>query len=219
MAVTILIGVPASSQPPQPAFFEVASIKPWDGDENLPGQKPLSVDKSRVEFRGITAAMLIAIAYELKQPHEIEEGPWAKTWAGKDRFTIQAKIPESASERQVPEMLRTLLAQRFGLLVHRESKMLRSYALTVAKGGPKFKEAFLDSTGNSPTPGMETAFGKRPQIASIPGGLRVEHDQMTMEMLASRLSQFLEAPVADLTGLKGRYGVKMDLMIWDRLDG
>ena len=56
------------------------------------------------------------------------------------KFDIAAKIPAGASTRQVPEMLKTLLGERFGVRVHKEIRSMPIYALTVAKSGLKLKE-------------------------------------------------------------------------------
>jgi uncharacterized protein (TIGR03435 family) len=65
---------------------------------------------------------------------------------------------------------------------------------------------------------ISAAFGDEAELTQISGGVRVQHDRMTMEMLASRLSQFVDWPVIDQTGLQGRYSMRLDLRI-ERPDG
>jgi uncharacterized protein (TIGR03435 family) len=92
-------------------------------------------------------------------------------------------------------MLRTLLADRFGLKVHRESKEMQVYALTLAKGGQKFHESAANG---------EAAFTNEGN-----GALIASH--VSMSELASKISEPLGRPVIDATGLKGRYDIRIDV--------
>src|SRR4029077_19782644 len=78
-------------------------------------------------------------AYDVKT-YQITGPDWL-TALSAPRFDIVAKMPEGTNKDQVPEMLRTLLAERFKLTIHRENKEQSVYALVVAKGGHKMKEA------------------------------------------------------------------------------
>jgi len=60
---------------------------------------------------------------------------------GSPRFDVAAKLPQGASENQVPEMVQALLADRFKLTIHRGTREQAIYGLVVAKGGLKLKEA------------------------------------------------------------------------------
>jgi uncharacterized protein (TIGR03435 family) len=82
---------------------------------------------------------LIRTAYRMK-PYQVS-GP---DWMASQRFDIMAKMPEGASKDKVPEMLQALLADRFKMTVHRESKEFPAYALVVGKNGPKLKAADPD---------------------------------------------------------------------------
>ena len=73
-------------------------------------------------------------AYELKN-YQIA-GP---AWLDSERYEIAAKIPAGAGKSEVALMLRTLLAERFRLVAHRETRELPIYAMVVAKNGPKFQ--------------------------------------------------------------------------------
>jgi uncharacterized protein (TIGR03435 family) len=78
---------------------------------------------------------LLVKAYDLKN-YQVE-GP---AWLDSDGFDIVAKIPAGTSKQQFNLMLQSLLAERFKVAVHRETKTLPVYALTVGKNGPKLKE-------------------------------------------------------------------------------
>lgn len=93
-------------------------------------------------------------------------------------------------------MLQTLLAERFSLRTHRESRKLKAYALVVGKRGPRLKQARKDS---------EDAF--------IFGEGRVTGRALSMSSLADRLSGpvfKLERPVVDMTGIEGAYDFTLE---------
>lgn len=139
-----------SQTAPAPLAFEVASVKPV-GPLN-PGMMGggkinigMKVDAARVDIGSLSLADLIRIAYRVK-PYQIS-GP---SWMGVERFNIQGRIPDGATAEQVPEMLQALLAERFKLTIHRESKEHAVYALVVGKGGPKLKESPPDAPAPAP---------------------------------------------------------------------
>ena len=92
-------------------------------------------------------------------------------------------------------MLQTLLAERFKLKAHTDAKALRGFALVEAKGGSKM------------TPTKSSVFGVRPDPTGrhISGG-------MTISVLAGLLSEDLQRPVVDETGLSGSFAVKLDYL-------
>jgi uncharacterized protein (TIGR03435 family) len=137
---------------PAPAF-EVATIKP----ASLPGPAQvaagklhigMNVDGARVDIGAMSLTDLIRTAYRVKS-YQVS-GP---SWMNTTRFDVMAKIPDGAPKDQVPEMLQALLAERFGLKIHRESQEHSVYALVVAKGGPKLQESPPDDPPpNQPSP-------------------------------------------------------------------
>ena len=140
----------AQTAAPGPAF-EVASIKPaapLNRGQIFSGQAHagMKVDAARVDIGSMSLADLIRVAYRVK-PYQIS-GP---DWMASERFDVLAKLPEGASSGQVPEMLQALLAERFKLAVHRESKEHAVYALVVGKNGPKLKESPPDADAPATT--------------------------------------------------------------------
>ena len=79
--------------------------------------------------------------YQLNAPSWLDEP---------NSFSFSAKIPEGVSEKQIPAMLQTMLADRFALKVHWESQVQTVFALLVAKGGPKLKKSDLAVAGIGP---------------------------------------------------------------------
>lgn len=159
--------------------FEVASIKP---SEAMTPQKMMAgkmnigmkVDGARVDigYSGLTE--LITMAYRLKR-HQLQ-GP---DWMSAQRFDIQAKLPAGATKDQVPEMLQALLAERFGLKFHRDTKEQAMYALVVGKGGSKLRDADPDpdpaiAVEAAPTKGTQTftmgAAGGQTTVRMAQGG-------------------------------------------------
>jgi uncharacterized protein (TIGR03435 family) len=138
--------------------FDVASVKPTGLDitkigamaqaGHMPRLGP-HVEGLRAEYNVMSLKELIATAYNVK-PYQIT-GP---SWIGGDqtydlsvqRFDIVANMPEGSSKDDAPKMLQALLAERFKLVVHRETKEHPVQALVVGKGGVKMKE----SPGDAP---------------------------------------------------------------------
>jgi uncharacterized protein (TIGR03435 family) len=122
--------------------FEVASVKPAPAPTG-PGMVmsrmrggPGTTDPGRITYSNVTERMLLAKAYGV-QDYQIS-GP---AWIDSERYEIVAKVPKGATEDQFKVMLQNLLAERFQLTLHHETRKLPLYALVVAKNGPKLKEA------------------------------------------------------------------------------
>jgi uncharacterized protein (TIGR03435 family) len=124
-------------------------------------------------------------------------------WLGNTRFDVNARVPPGATRDQYHLMLQNLLAERFKLALHHETKEVTTYDLVVAKGGPKLKEAAVDP--NAPDPGLQPP----PSVPSPPPGytgpVYMGISRQTMERLAAMLAAQLGLPVTDATGLKGHY--------------
>jgi len=159
-AILILFGASLFAQAPAKLAFEVASIKPLPPVQTLvadiqsgklrPSMLGTRVDGARVDIGVVTLSGMLASAYRLK-PYQIV-GP---DWLGSQLYEIHATIPEGASKEQLPEMLQSLLAERFKLAVHHENREQPVYALVVSKGGPKLKEAV--EVAETPTPPDDSA--------------------------------------------------------------
>jgi uncharacterized protein (TIGR03435 family) len=164
--------------------FEVATIKP--SDPNQPGWG-ITVNPSGVlRTRNTTLNDLIKFAYDM-HPKQVVGTP---AWADSDKFDIEAKPdkPGMPSVNQMKVALQKLLADRFSLASHKDSKELAAYAITVAKSGVKIKK---EENSTIPVPG----FGGLPQR-----GFNARN--ATLAEFASVLqAQFMDLPVIDQTGL------------------
>jgi uncharacterized protein (TIGR03435 family) len=116
---------------------EVASVKP---SRMPPTHMAYVMNDSTVDLGAISLKVLTQIAYRM-EPYQVT----ALDWTATTRFNILAKLPAGANKTQIPEMLQAVLAERFGLVVHRESKEQQVYALVVGKDGPKLKEGAADN--------------------------------------------------------------------------
>jgi len=102
----------------------------------------LTIRKRRVDIKCATLTTLIGFAF--RHPPDRITGPdWMRH--GLTRFDIATTIPVEASESQVPEMLQALLEERFKLKIHRGTASQEVFALVVAKGGLKLREAIANS--------------------------------------------------------------------------
>src|ERR1051326_6461347 len=145
---------------PRPEF-EVASIRPAAPITNLQGKTRIGmrVDAGRMEYSFGSLRDLIRTAWRLKD-YQVQ----APGWLADARFDIAAKLPDGASIDQTPEMLQALLAERFKLEVHHETREHPVYALVVAKNGPKLTASAPDADGGSAgaarTAALSAALGK-----------------------------------------------------------
>jgi len=116
--------------------FAVATIKPHDPDSNRQGFDAVG---DRYTIRNQSIVSLMTFAYSIHK-HQIVDAP---AWAGTERFDIEGTTdtPGEPNLHQQQEMLQKLLADRFGLRFHRETRELPVYAIEIAKGGPKLKPA------------------------------------------------------------------------------
>ncbi len=96
----------------------------------------LNVVGSRVDIRFMSLYNLVVTAYRIK-PHQLSGPDWMRS----QRFDIAAKIPDGVSKDQVPEMLQALLAERFKLSIHRDSKDQSVFALVVGRNGSKLQRS------------------------------------------------------------------------------
>jgi uncharacterized protein (TIGR03435 family) len=220
----------------QPLAFEVASIKPAsppDQAKVMAGQfrVGMSVDGALVDLRFMSLADLVRTAYKIK-PHQLITPDWMKAVGLDGRWDIQAKLPAGADKDQVPEMLQALLADRFKLKVHKENKEQPVYGLVVAKGGPKLKPAPPDEPAKEDEPKtsgnavsvrpegngvvMKTAAGGAMKMTMGPNmTMHMESEKVTMEQFADMVTGFVDKPVVDMTELKGKWQVALDLTMDD----
>jgi uncharacterized protein (TIGR03435 family) len=172
--------------------FEVASVKP-----HSPMSSPhvsIAADPGRLTYTNITVRGLIREAYGLKV-FPLSRGPDALST---DRYDVIAKLPPGTSKEQRMLMLQALLAERFKLAVHRETKELPLYTLVIAKNGPKLRAVQDD--------------GSAPEIGSR-GGHQIVAHHVSMKSLAATLQGYIGDTVVDATGLAGLFDLDLDFNV------
>jgi uncharacterized protein (TIGR03435 family) len=179
--------------------FDVASVKPSVGSPRKGGSRN---DPSLFAAHNATLYSLILRAYQI-QDYQLSGGP---AWAESDRYDVDARTPNAATEEQKRAMLRALLADRFHLAIHRQTKTFPVYVLTVAKGGPKFGPYFQTLKDGDPFPPDQ----KRLQL----GGslkdftLSLRRNMKMFDPATGPVAPGTDIPpILDQTGLTGEYSI------------
>jgi len=224
-------------QAQSPTAFEVASVKPMGpvpagggrgtnasggAGEGCDGGFP-RLDNDR--FSVVTTPFaLITWAYGYNKTwgcsyvsfgNLLSGGP---SWIRTERFEIQGKIPEGATKYDINQfmagdapglerMIQTLLAERFKLVVHKETRQVSGYALTQGKGGTKLTSAGADDRRQFGVKRIADANG---QVSSRLVARRVE-----MRDFAFLLLMTTQRPVIDRTGLTGEFNFDLDFAPFD----
>jgi bla regulator protein blaR1 len=205
VAIGIVNAPPSLAQaPPSPALaFEVASVKPNKSGATrgpstiLPG--------GRFTATNNTLRALILNAYGIFTSEELLSG--GPAWIDSERYDVEAKAEASAIPPGTPDkvlwektrlMLRTLLADRFHLIVRRETREVPIYELVVAKNGVKLKKSEVECEG-------KTLF-----CHGFSGGPRgLSGTAVDMDDLALMLSRYAGRPVSDRSGVQGLFDIKL----------
>ncbi len=141
-------------------------------------------------MRDVTVDTCVKFAYGV-QNSQISGPAWMD--ADDSHFDIQARAGENATPDQMKAMMKALLADRFGLKFHRETREITAFALTAPKGAGKHNES---------APGTQT-YRENTAISTIARAL-------SMHEFADFISQPLHMPVIDQTGLPARYDFTLD---------
>lgn len=160
----------------QPSSFESATVKPTVSDPSFSGEDGRN---GVLKMWNVSLKRCIRYAYTIPE-EQILEGP---KWIDELRYDILARADHPAGEPELLRMVQPLLADRFKLQVHRETRTIPGYALVVAKGGIKAMPAdpAQHSAGNG-------GRGFIDAVASPLSGLTI------------RLTALLGRPVIDMTG-------------------
>ncbi|MGA3237827.1 MAG: TIGR03435 family protein [Bryobacteraceae bacterium] len=184
-AICAIASLTAADEPK----FEAASVKRTDQCISSNSLGP-----GTVILKGDPLKPILMEAFNLRRYQIV--GP---SWLDEYCFEIFGRVPEGVAKDRIPAMLQALLVERFKLASHKEDRPSPVYALIVDKNGPKFKEA--DSTSQRP--------GVPPGAVMFRFGAAGFKGAMTMASLALRLSNRLDHPVQDFTGLKGTYDIDL----------
>ena len=224
----------SQAQTAAPANFEVASVKPSDPAAAGPfGAVPMIMPQgiSGLTMRNVTLRFLVRLAYGV-QDFQIVGGP---EWQTSNKFDITARAAEGTTKgtEDLLPLLKGLLANRFTLKTHIETREVPTYALVVARSdgklGSDIKPSASECSGAEaefrkraedvlkggpaalasllPKPGETVKCGLSPVVnpANLTAGMGFHADGFSMAQLTQILTQFTGRTVVDKTGLTGRY--------------
>jgi uncharacterized protein (TIGR03435 family) len=202
-----------AQRPTDKQSFEVVAIHASDPNPNNPTWIGMSVDPGIVRYTNITLRDCIRGAYRLRD-FQIQ-GP---SWINDLRFEITAKIPSGAPQSQIPEMLRSVLDERFQLTFRQEQREMSVFALVVGQDGPNLKPSqgvpanFSTALGPDGNPRPAMVYGR------VPNGVKLTAPSAKLRNFVELMSRFTERPVVDMTGLDGDYDITLTFAA-DTLDG
>lgn len=177
---------------------------------------PGTSDAGQITFTNVTLMNVLLRAYDVKI-YQVT-GP---SWLSSERYDIVAKVPQGATKEQLNTMLQNLLAERFHLALHHETKYLQGYELIKGKAGPKLKPSTEVGPDVQPTDAPKTDVNGFPQL-SAPGLVMIEGMRGTvvvsfltaraqpLSALVEVLSKEFHLPVADKTGLTGKFDFTLE---------
>jgi uncharacterized protein (TIGR03435 family) len=188
-----------------------------------------SEDAEFVRYARLPLTNLIAEAYNVR-PDQIT-GP---EWLDAEFYAITAKLPPGTTNQQRPQMMANLLAERFGLVVHRIAKDVSGYELTVAPGGPRqltpaspqtAADTPLDASGRgglerpkSDTNGFPISGPGFTWASNLDNGMMKMTFRGSMAFLAVRLRNILfqsafgeTVPITDRTGISGTFDFRLEI--------
>jgi uncharacterized protein (TIGR03435 family) len=203
----------ALAQTPATPKFEVASVKAASPDSKFMVIHP--TPGGRLNITNLTVKDMIGSAWSV-QPFQISGGP---AWMDSVRYDVSAKAEGAAKIPELMQMLRSLLADRFQLVIHRETKELPIFGLVLARKdgelGPqlvesKDRDCTLPDATKPPPPPLDSANGLALGCGQLSVGVRqLRGAAISIQQLPSTLSPLLGRTVIDQTGLKGTYDVTL----------
>ena len=202
--------LPAQSSSPRPQF-DVASIKPNNSESTATGYgRP--PDSGKFTATNNTLQLLVTTAYKVKN-FQISGGP---SWLQSAKYDISAESAEThVSQDRWRLMLQALLADRFQLALHRETKEMPVYVLTVSKSGNKVLKVADDDcvkNGADKGPPVPPAPGKPAPLpcgAFFMGPTALGGKNISMPFFIEALSSALDRTVIDKTGFTGTFDVDL----------
>ena len=170
-----------------PRSFDVASVKRSPPPTGTGINSSMKLDPGRLTCTNVSLKKLIYESYGVKD-YQIS-GP---DWLGTEIYDIAATLPPGTTGDDVMLMIQNLLAERFKVTLHRDTKEFPVYALVVGKNGSKLQEVEFGRGSTSGMPGKLTA------------------TRIAMRNLTEFLSRQTGRPVLDMTGLKGFYSFTLN---------
>lgn len=193
--------------------FEVASVKP-SKEPDFRGMSMQYMPGGRLAIHNYPLLLAISQAYDIPpQSPRLRGGP---QWIWSERYDIEAKadpstvppgLPDAARRKRMRKMLQALLADRFHLAVHTETKEDAVYALVIGKSGPKLQKSAI----------AEQECDEKCHVINGGQGRGIHARAIDMADLARALENFADRPVVERTGIQGLYDV--DTTAWMPMRG
>ena len=181
--------------------FDVVSVKPSAGGGGKGASNP-----SLFAIHNQTVKGMILRAFGL-QAYQLIGGP---SWIDNDRFDVDAKPEQPTSREQMLLMFRSVLADRFALLTHRDNRTMSVYSLTVAEGGPRFGPYFQALKDGDPFPPSEGRLLLGGTLREFGEGLR--RNMESFDPSTGPVPPGTEIPpIIDHTGIAGSYSIRLDI--------
>jgi uncharacterized protein (TIGR03435 family) len=196
--------------------FDVVSIKRTDPNDTRPGADFGAQPGGRLVARNNAIANFITNAFGVPN-YIVIDGP---EWMRVDRYDMEARASGEPSRAEMMLMLQTLLAERFQFRMHRETRELPAYVLTVARGGARLtpsKDGGCEADPSKPLPPLAPGAivsrrcGNNRLTTVKPPNMQWQGIHIDMSQVASSLAIYFRRPVVDRTGLTGFYDVNIEL--------
>ena len=198
----LLTGAISPAQSPQPAF-DVASVRPSQHEVGPDYNNQITYSPTGFTGRNVTLKRLIAEAWRC-QLNQVT-GP---AWLDRNEYDVETRVPEGTSKEAISPMLRTLLADRFQLKQHSDTREMRVYELTAGRGGPKIHPVKAEAAVTAGGPGFHFR-GDMRQLADL---LTVQFSiPAPVDPSTPVRAGGPPMPVLDKTGLDGIYEFTADL--------
>jgi uncharacterized protein (TIGR03435 family) len=213
--IALLALAPLSAQQ-----FDVASVKPTPANPSgaifffAATGGPGTADPTHIRWNSATLKSVLMTAYDVKNYQVSAPG-----WFDSERYDFAVTVPEGATKAEVGVMWQQLLAERFGLVLHHESREFQVDELVVARGGHKLKETEMAGPAPEGPPKVENGKLVGPGLVTFvfpgPGGARGELTAVAQGLsgLVTLLSNQLGHPVVDKTGLTGQYDFTLEFAV------
>ena len=203
----ILIGIGLApdvrAQAVSPLAFEVASVKPHQFARNefafagASRDSAIQISGTRVTVQGLLAGLVLA-AYNLRTFQLSGTPEWRNETGRYQIYDIEARTSgdRAPTMSEVRQMLQKLLAERFQLQFHRETKELPAYDLVIGNNGSKLKPSAPDAESKTESSGR----------------LRTRYTNVPISELVVQIGPQFDRPLLDKTGLQGGYDFALEYM-------
>jgi uncharacterized protein (TIGR03435 family) len=200
LMLVLASGVAGFAQRPA-VHFDVASVKPGDPNDV---RNSRDMSPGQYSVTNISVTDVIAVAFNVP-PERIVNVP---DWAGRERFTITARMPDGAPLVDRPKMVEALLVERFKLRAHIETRERSGYELIVSRQDGRLGDQVKRSATDCMAPrGADSPLASECKWTAKPG--RLEASGVSMALVAAVLAAQIRSDVVDRTGLPGVFDLSL----------